>query len=339
MAFDVTDKFKISAGIRQFWVENTLFGFFGFNDVLSSHGEKLCNPPVSAATIVPGYWPCVNTDKKVVENGETHKINLTYQIDPDRMVYATYSTGFRPGGNNRLPQVVAYGSDTLTNFEIGWKTSWLDQRLRSNGAVFYERWKDMQYSVSGSNGITSIVNAANARARGIEGDLSWLVFDNLTLAFSGTYVDAKTTQNLCTLDPTTETVRHDCAGTDLGAPSGTQLPVTPKIKANLTTRYKFNVGDYQSFVQGTVVHQGSSTSQLELQKNIEMGNLPAFTTVDFAVGTGMNNWHVAAYIENAFDKRGQLARSNQCASANCYMDYRIYPIKPMIFGVKFGQKF
>ena len=54
----------------------------------------------------------------------------------------------------------------------------------------------------------------------------------------------------------------------------------------------------------------------------------------------MNNWHVAAYIENVFDKRGELSRVTQCTSAAiCYADYRVYPIKPMNFGIKFGQKF
>ena len=335
--FDLTDKFKLTAGIRKFWVENTLYGFFGFNDVVSPHGEQLCNPPVSSATIIANYWPCINTDKKVVEDGETHKINLTYQIDADRMVYGTYSTGFRPGGNNRLQEVAPYAADTLTNFEVGWKTAWLDRRIRANGAVFYERWKDMQLSVLGISGITSIVNAADARVKGVEGDVSWLVADDLTLAASGTYVDAKTTQNFCPLDPTTELVTHDCA--DPTAPAGTQLPVTPKFKGNLSARYKFAVGNYQNFVQATVIHQGSSTSQLDQILNSYMGNLSQFTTVDFAAGTGMKNWHLSAYIENAFDKRGELGRNAECASANCYTDYHVYPIKPMIFGVKFGQQF
>ena len=134
------------------------------------------------------------------------------------MVYGTYSTGFRPGGNNRLPQVAAYNADTLTNFEIGWKTSWFDHRLRSNGAVFFEHWNGVQLSVTGNNGITSIVNAANAQVKGIEGDISWLAFDNLTLGASATYVDAKTTNALCPLDPSTEEVTHSCA--DPTAPVG-----------------------------------------------------------------------------------------------------------------------
>jgi len=334
---DITDKLKLTAGIRQFWVENTLYGFFGFNDVLSSHGEQLCNPPVSAATIIPNYWPCVNTNKKVVEDGETHKINLTYQIDPDVMVYATYSTGFRPGGNNRLPQVAAYGSDTLTNFEFGWKTAWLDHRLRANGAAFLEKWKGLQYSVSGSNGITSIINAANADIKGIEGDLSYLPIESLTLSGSGTYVNARTTNPLCPLDPNTELVTHSCA--EPIAPTGTQLPVTPRLKLNGTARYTIPYGDYKNFLQATVIHQGSSTSQLNQVLNEEMGDLPRFTTFDFSVGTGMKNWQLQAYIENAFDTRGQLGRTAECASANCYTEYHVYPIKPMNFGMKFGEKF
>jgi outer membrane receptor protein involved in Fe transport len=340
LTFDISDQFKISAGIRKFWVNNTLYGFFGFNDNLSgaTNGEDICNPPVSAATIIPNYWPCVNTDKKVVENGETHKINLTYQIDPDRMTYFTYSTGFRPGGNNRIPIVGPYNADTLTNFEVGWKTAWFDHRLRTNGAVFFERWKDVQLSVFGENGITSIVNAANAQVKGIESDVSWLVVENLTLSASGTYVNARTTNAYCDLNTNTQQITHDCA--DPEAPTGTALPVTPKLKVNGTARYKFAVGDYESFVQGAVIHQSASTSALQTAQEGLLGNVPHFTTFDFAAGTGMNNWKLEAYIENAFGKQGELARVTECNSAAiCYADYHVFPIKPMNFGVKFGQKF
>ena len=307
LAFDVTDKFKINAGLRKFWVNNTLYGFFGFNDILSSHGEQLCNPPVSAATIVANYLPCINTDKKVVENGETHKINLTYQIDPDRMVYGTYSTGFRPGGNNRLPGVSAYSADTLINLEVGWKTAWFDHRLRTNGAVFVERWKDMQLSVFGNNGITSIVNASNAKVKGVESDVSWLVIDPLTLSASGTYVDARTTQPYCNLDPNTESVTHDCA--DPAAPSGTALPVTPKLKINGTARYKFMVGDYDSFLQGAVIHQSSSTSALQTFQNELTGNLPHFTTFDFF---GRNRHEELALVGLCRERVRQARRTGPC---------------------------
>jgi iron complex outermembrane recepter protein len=335
MNFDVTSKLKLTAGIRKFYVNNTLYGFFGFNS--GNSGEGSCNPAVSAATIIPNFLPCINTDKKVVQNGETHKISVAYQFDNDRMMYATYSTGFRPGGNNRRVGVASYGSDTITNLETGWKTAWLDNRIRFNGALFYERWKGVQLAVTGANGITSIVNVGTAAVKGIESEVSWLALDALTLSASATYVNARTTQNFCNVDQTTEQITHDCA--DPNAPAGTQLPVTPKLKANGTARYKFKVMDYESFVQGSVVHQGTSTSQLDVGLNQLMGDLPHFTTFDMSAGTGMHNWKVEAYVENVFDKRGELGRTAQCAADYCYSHYRSYPIKPMNFGVKFGQKF
>jgi iron complex outermembrane receptor protein len=62
------------------------------------------------------------------------------------------------------------------------------------------------------------------------------------------------------------------------------------------------------------------SSRRNFQENL-FGNLPHFTTFDFSAGTGMKNWKLEAYIENAFDKRGELARVTKCASAAvCYSD-------------------
>jgi iron complex outermembrane receptor protein len=181
-SFDVTDQLKLVGGIREFWVNNTLDGFFGFNDNgYSSHsGEALCLAQGNPIVTTPGVYtggpdPCNNTNKKVVEHGETHKVSLQYQVTPADMVYFTWSTGFRPGGNNRLPTAGSYNADTLTNFELGWKTDWFNHRLRANGAVFYEKWFDVQTAVQGQYGITSIVNAGNARVEGLESELEWAV--------------------------------------------------------------------------------------------------------------------------------------------------------------------
>jgi len=72
-----------------------------------------------------------------------------------------------------------------------------------------------------------------------------------------------------------------------------------------------------------------------------VGNTPSFTTVDLSAGTGMNNWRVEAYIENAFDRRGELGRNSECndGTGYCVSNAHVYPIRPMQFGIKFGQKF
>jgi iron complex outermembrane recepter protein len=348
LTFDLTDKLKLNGGIREFWVNNTLWGFFGFNDDgYSGNGVALCvlegNPILTTPGVYTGgNMPCVNTNKKVVENGETHKLNLTYQLTPDAMVYGTWSTGFRPGGNNRRPSAGSFAADTLANFELGWKTAWLDRRLRVNGAVFYEKWKGIQASIQGESGITSIVNAGNAKVEGMEADVSWAATDHLTLSASGTgLLRAELTSTFCA--PTRAGVpTFGCTDpAQIDAVAGTQLPVTPKVKANGTARYTFNVGgDFKSFVQASVIHQSSTTYSLESTRYLA-GDTPAFTTFDFSAGTAMGNWHLEAYVQNAFDKRGQLGKLSECADVQnyCITNTKVYPIKPMQFGIKFGQNF
>ena len=346
-AFDVTDKLKLNAGIREFWVDNTLTGFFGFNDNgYSSHsGEALCFAEGNPLLTTPGVYtggnlPCYNTDKKVVEHGETHRVNLQYQLTPEVMVYGTWSTGFRPGGNNRLPTAGSYNADTLTNFELGWKTSWFDRRLRANGAVFYEKWKDVQTSVQGQYGITSIVNAGNAKVEGLESELTWAVDEHLALSAAGTgLLRVETTSIFC--KPSQLGVpQSTCTGDEIDAPPGTQLPVTPKVKVNGTARYGFDVGEYKSFAQMSLVHQSSTTYSLE-STSFYAGNTPPFTTVDLSAGTALNNWHLEAFIENAFDKRGELGKNSECNDQvhYCLLNAHVYTVKPRQFGIKFGQKF
>jgi outer membrane receptor protein involved in Fe transport len=135
--------------------------------------------------------------------------------------------------------------------------------------------------------------------------------------------------------------QSSCTSDFVDAPPGTQLPVTPKVKVNGTARYAFDVGEYKSFAQVSIAHQSSTTFSLEAT-SVYAGDTPSFTTVDFSAGTGINNWHVEAYIENAFDKRGELGKNSECndlAAHYCLLNAHVYPIKPMQFGVKFGQKF
>jgi iron complex outermembrane receptor protein len=53
------------------------------------------------------------------------KLSLTYRFEDGKLMYATYSEGFRPGGVNRNDGT-PYDPDYLNNYEIGWKTMWAD---------------------------------------------------------------------------------------------------------------------------------------------------------------------------------------------------------------------
>jgi iron complex outermembrane receptor protein len=327
--YDLTDKLSLTGGLRLFRADNGLKGFFGFGAGFSSGtGEAACfGPPVVSG------GPCTNLDKRTKEDGHTYKLNATYRLTEQKMVYATVSTGYRPGGINRRGTLAPYQSDYLTNYEIGWKTTWADNTLRWNGAVFYEKWDKFQFSFLGANGLTEIRNAPEAEMKGVETDLNWIPVEGLTLAASGAYTDATLTKKYCSdaSDP-------DCA--DPAAPAGTALPITPKWKGNLTARYEWVAGaDLKAHVQGAMVYEGARWADLRTVERGLEGRLPAYTAFDFAAGVSRANWRIEAYVKNAFDERGQEARYTECAISVCAPQTYVVPIRPRLIGLRFGQSF
>jgi iron complex outermembrane recepter protein len=334
-SYDLMDNLTLTAGIRGFIATNSLFGFSGF---ARNAAAANCLPTTATNRPCDNVTNSIGGPKKAEQSGETHKINLSWQASPTKLLYATYSTGFRPGGNNRRPGILPYKADTLTNYEIGWKTSFLDRKLRINGAAFYEKWKDLQFGLVplNNNGVTNTYNAGNARIWGIEGDVS-LTLGGLTLSGAGTYIDAKLTTDFCQVGPTGNIVCT--AGVAPAAGRGTRLPVQPKFKGNMTARYAFDFGSSNAFLQASAQYQGGTRSFLTDADFASVGPTKAFTTFDFSAGTNFGRFSVEAFIQNAFDKRGQLSLNTACSTTICGQFSRVYPTKPQLFGLKVGTKF
>ncbi|MFC3067989.1 TonB-dependent receptor [Phenylobacterium soli] len=327
--YDVTSKLSVTGGIRFFRADNSLKGFFGFGSGFSSGtGEAKCfGPPVVSGA------PCTNLNKTTKEDGHTYKVNATYHLTDDKMVYATYSTGYRPGGINRRGTVPPYQSDYLKNYEVGWKTTWADNSLRWNGAVFLEKWEKFQFSFLGANGLTEIRNAPQAEMKGLETEVNWVPAEGLTLSGGGAYTNAKLTKQYCA-----DITQPNCSNP--AAPNGTELPITPKWKGNVTARYEWNTAyDLKAHVQGALVYEGARWTDLRVLERGIIGRMPSYTTADFTAGVERSNWRLEAYIKNAFDERGQDSRYAECATQVCGPQTYVVPIKPRLIGIRFGQSF
>jgi iron complex outermembrane receptor protein len=363
VTWDIDPSWSVTGGLRYFKAKNSLQGFYGYSaayQALTGYHSGMDNcggPNAMNFTFQPVHGaPCTDLDQTVSESGHTERANLSYKFDSDRMVYATYSTGFRPGGVNRVFDAAIgkifppYAADYLKNYEVGWKTQWLDHHLRWNGAVFLEDWNNFQFSFLGPNSVTVVQNASSARIKGLETDIEWAVGGGWLVTASATYLDAKLTSNFCgTVVPGTTTLITDCPtqvntftdGTKTIGPlvsSGTTLPVVPKLKANAVVRYTFGLMDWDANVQGAYVHQGASWPLLRDVDRQHLGELPAFNLFDLSAGIEKHGLSLQLVVSNLFDERAELTRFAQCTPTSCTQNYTI-PAQPRTIGIKFGQKF
>jgi iron complex outermembrane receptor protein len=302
VSFDITEKLSATAGIRVFETKSSIVGAVG--------------------TLFSGS-PLVDVASK--ESGEVYKFNLSYEPNPDLLFYATYSEGFRAGGNNRaetsnIPRT--YRSDLVTNYEIGWKSTLAGGDVRWNGSIFHMDWDDIQitrFDPSESPlGLTA--NVGTARSRGIETDLAAYLGGGLQISAAASYIEA-------TLR--TDYIRNLSTGV-VNAPAGTRLPDVPKFKFAGNARYEFAVGGSDAFVQASYQHVGSRWNNLfvasrELQAS--------YNIVNFSAGIDFERFSVSAFLNNAFDERAELNRN-----AATY-DERITTNRPRTIGINLGARF
>jgi outer membrane receptor protein involved in Fe transport len=351
---DITDKLSLTLGGRYYKYKNSLIGFFGYSAGYSSRtGVAACFGPA-----VVDDSPCTNLDKTTSDTGFVHRVNATYKFNDDALVYATWSKGFRPGGVNRRGTLPPYAPDYIDNYELGFKTSWANNRVRLNGAIYQLDWTDIQLSFLGANGLTEIRNAGNARIRGAELDFFARLSPGLTLTAGASYNDAQITEDFCLFanedfdctipGPDDTDADTDPEDNDTLAPAGTRLPITAKFKANVLVRYEFPIGANTGHFQAGVVHEGRRTSDLRLFEREFTGGFPAYTTLDLSAGIKTETWSAELYAKNVTDTRGIVLRGIQCLETVCGDPEGLtaiggktynYVIQPRTIGLRLGTKF
>jgi outer membrane receptor protein involved in Fe transport len=356
--FDITDTLELSLGARYFDVENKVHGFFGFGLGFNPGGPPSRDNPGDIQPFEPGdpavggsdtylpggaswsrngEWrcpsqedrkdaPCVNADRKVTESDSVYRVNLSWKATDAALLYATWSEGFRPGGINRNPAVPDYVSDVLTNYELGWKTRFADNRLQFNGAIFLEKWDNIQVAFQGLNGITQVENGPEAEIKGTEMTVDWLPIDSLRLSLGGAYYDSELTSDYAPLG-------------ELKAPEGTPLPITAEFKGNMIARYMFPLGGFDAHVQGALAYEGSRTSDLDIDDSNEFGEIPSNTFLDLTFGIENDKYAIELFVANATDEDAPLFFDAECAPGVCGdQKYGVSP-RPRTFGIRFRQDF
>ena len=130
----------------------------------------------------------------------TWKLGVNYRAWEDTLLYASWSTGYKGGGYNSRATIPAnigpYDDEEVTSYEIGAKSTLLDNRLRVNVAGFYTDYEDVVGGIrrpganpTGTEGISQ--NLGDIDIKGVELEVLAAVLDQLTLTANIGWLDAE----------------------------------------------------------------------------------------------------------------------------------------------------
>ncbi len=264
--------------------------------------------------------------------GFKNRANITYKITPDIMTYFTWSEGYRPPGFNRQPPEesggggvgnAGYNSDTLTNYEIGYKASLFEHRLILDGAFYMEDWNNVQAEVFAPGvfgNLAFTTNGPNYRVLGTELQATGRPTDDLTLNASVALNDSKQLNS-----PGIAAAGGGVlpGSQSVFAPAGGVLAESPAFKLNFRARYDWSELPWDPFVQTVLTHTSHVRSNVggtlyptnENLQSILLSDLlnktvPAFdqapiTRLDVSAGFTVGQWSASVYVDNITNERGQ----------------------------------
>lgn len=139
-------------------------------------------------------------------NAWTGLFNVSYDLADTALLYGQWSSGYKSGGFNGRTNpsdpstLIPFSPEKLDSFEVGLKSTWLENRLLVNAAIFQSYYQDIQqtFQKSAPDGtFASIVrNAGRANLRGLEVELQAVPFTGFDLTAAFGLTDAKYTRNI-----------------------------------------------------------------------------------------------------------------------------------------------
>jgi iron complex outermembrane receptor protein len=309
MTYHFNQAFDIEAGLRYSHTDQ------------DSQVQLSCCVLYGPATVYPYEYTS--------EHSTTWEVAPRWHLDANNMLYARWSTGYRPGGPNlptpQLPNPPGFEPDSTRNYEVGFKSDLLDHRLSFDVALYDIDWTNVQIvsvvnTPAGPIGING--NSGSARNYGVEWDVSWRPIAGLKLEALGSWINAKITQ--------------DAPG--LGAFSGDKLPYVPNVVATVNADYTWHLfSNYSMFTGGSWTYTGSRYTDFSVSSaNESHVKLPGYDQLKAYVGVDNGRFNAQIYGANLTNSLGLLTYANT-GGAN-QTGLATY-ITPRTIGLELGVKF
>ena len=315
------------------------------------------------------------------DSGSLFKFNASYQFNQDFMAYATWSEGFRIGGSNGVGacpdnvneienQIVCalsneqvYVADTTQNLELGFKSTWMRNRVHINGALFSVDWNDPQIggaTVNGQQPITA--NGKGAKATGAELSFRAMLTDSITAFGSYSHTKAELTADApylfgvvdkgCDVNDQACLTEQSRLQSWWDGHDGDRLPGSPETQYSLGVKYSTDfMGEYLLDVNYGLTYQDEIYTKVGLQNGGEA--LDGYSLSNLSARFSTEDWAVTVYANNLFDEYSatSVRRSSDDVNGSTFdpyfdqnrpdllRNYGKYIQTPRTIGIKFEYIF
>ncbi len=344
LTYQLSDQFSVTGGIR-------------YND-----DKRRFVAVRSRDTQFPNFLqnPLGTVTRRVSDNNITWDASATYAATDDVNLYARVARGYRapsiqgrilfpPATATPLESGVTIGdSETITSYESGIKSTFLDGRARFNVNGFYYELKNAQLTaVGGGVNANRLINADKVRGYGFEADLEFKPFPELLLTAGISYnntkirdaglttaacgavrVDTFPNVSLCTpLDPIVVAAAPFSAA--IVNINGNSLPQSPKWIANWTAKYGIPVGDGEIYAYTDWAYR--SKINFFLYESVEFQD-KSMLEGGLRVGYKTDKYDLAAFVRN-------ITKDTSAVGGIDFNNLTGFVNEPRIWGVEAGFKF
>jgi outer membrane receptor protein involved in Fe transport len=289
LTYHFSDTFRLTGGMRWFDNETTNNSHLGY-------------------PLVVGWVPTPSPEQVDSDDDILFKLNASWDLAGDKMLYATYSEGYRHGGAQAVPDgdavppdpfgepnagaIRTFEADSVQNYEIGLKG--LTDNFSYTVSAFHVDWDNPQL-----NTVTQIfsfyiaANGDKASTQGIEAEIEGMIGDSFHYRAGYTYVQAELDKDF--ISPQSGA---------LVAPSGSALPSAPENVLSLNMDNTWNVGSTMDLNVGiNAYYQSASQNYIAIGNDLSEKH-SSFWLMGANATLQAENWNAMLYIRNAGDEAG-----------------------------------
>ena len=308
--------------------EEALFGELSY-DILprltATVGVRVADDRLLKHQVIGGTFnPPSENSEDVTEKPVTPKFNITYHLAPTSLIYVQAAKGYRIGQPNPVPDdpishepiPPASSPDSLWNYEIGEKSTFLDGRLLVNASAYYIDWSNIQLNeITVPSGINFIGNAGIAHIKGFELEIQARPTREWSFGGSLSVNDA----HLVSVNPT------------VSATVGDQLPGSAPVTGVVYGQFTYPLrGDASAFLRVDARWIGKEYANLMNATSLTYGD---YSTVNIRGGFNWGRYGASVFVTNAFNNDGKTAAFIEIGSQVAVRQ------QPVTFGITLDAKY